>query len=226
MRCSQGAVLVGAPVNWAIDVVAEGRSTATAVVTARAERQTVHHGHGARRCALRRRHPPSSAASRRSPAPADAQRRRHADDRSAAAPRRRRRTSTAPTRSGRRNCTRGCTTTRCPTREDLAKALIAYFTGHLGISTTMRAHEGIGTARRTSTVSTAPMTVNGQLPRARALGRLAPLHPREHPGGCRHVLRARYGAHRGGRSARVVPPGRVDSPARTTDTAIKHQSRL
>ena len=47
-----------------------------------------------------------------------------------------------------------------PTRDDLAKALIAYFTGHLGISTTMRAHEGIGTAQSHLTVSTAPMTVS------------------------------------------------------------------
>ncbi|BBY61393.1 acyl-CoA thioesterase [Mycolicibacterium sarraceniae] len=46
-----------------------------------------------------------------------------------------------------------------PTRDDLAKALIAYFTGHLGISTTMRAHAGIGTAQSHLTVSTAPMTV-------------------------------------------------------------------
>ncbi|KDE97651.1 acyl-CoA thioesterase [Mycolicibacterium aromaticivorans JS19b1 = JCM 16368] len=46
-----------------------------------------------------------------------------------------------------------------PSRDDLAKALVAYFTGHLGISTTMRAHEGIGTAQSHFTVSTAPMTV-------------------------------------------------------------------
>src|SRR6202000_1733760 len=31
-----------------------------------------------------------------------------------------------------------------PARDALGKALIAYLTGHLGISTTMRAHEGIG----------------------------------------------------------------------------------
>lgn len=47
-----------------------------------------------------------------------------------------------------------------PQRDDLAKALIAYFTGHLGISTTMRAHEGIGTAQAHLTVSTAPMTIS------------------------------------------------------------------
>lgn len=46
-----------------------------------------------------------------------------------------------------------------PERDDLAKALIAYFTGHLGISTTMRAHPGIGTAQAHLTVSTAPMSI-------------------------------------------------------------------
>jgi acyl-CoA thioesterase len=46
-----------------------------------------------------------------------------------------------------------------PARDDLAKALAAYFTGHLGISTTMRAHAGIGTAQAHRTVSTAPMTI-------------------------------------------------------------------
>ncbi|WP_343601051.1 acyl-CoA thioesterase domain-containing protein [Mycobacterium sp.] len=45
-----------------------------------------------------------------------------------------------------------------PARDELAKALIAYFTGHLGISTTMRPHPGIGTSQAHSTVSTAPMT--------------------------------------------------------------------
>ncbi|EUA43266.1 thioesterase-like superfamily protein [Mycobacterium xenopi 3993] len=47
-----------------------------------------------------------------------------------------------------------------PARDDLAKALVAYFTGHLGISTTMRAHEGIGTSQAHLTVSTAPMTIS------------------------------------------------------------------
>ncbi len=47
-----------------------------------------------------------------------------------------------------------------PTRDDLAKALLAHFTGHLSISTTMRAHAGIGTRQAHVTVSTAVMTVN------------------------------------------------------------------
>lgn len=46
-----------------------------------------------------------------------------------------------------------------PARDDLAKALIAYLTGHFGISTTMRAHAGIGTSQSHLTVSTAPMTL-------------------------------------------------------------------
>ena len=51
-----------------------------------------------------------------------------------------------------------------PVRDDLAKALIAYFTGHLGISTTMRAHAGIGTARASDGVDCAD-DGDGQLPR-------------------------------------------------------------
>ena len=47
-----------------------------------------------------------------------------------------------------------------PTRDELAKALVAYFTGHLGISTTMRAHPGIGTSQAHLTVSTAPMSIS------------------------------------------------------------------
>ena len=47
-----------------------------------------------------------------------------------------------------------------PVQDDLAKALLAYFTGHLGISTTMRAHPGIGTSQAHLTVSTAPMSIS------------------------------------------------------------------
>ena len=43
---------------------------------------------------------------------------------------------------------------------DLAKALIAHFTGHLSISTTMRAHRGIGTAMAHVTVSTRVMAIS------------------------------------------------------------------
>ncbi len=46
-----------------------------------------------------------------------------------------------------------------PERDDLAKALLAHFTGHLSISTTLRAHPGLGTAQAHHTLSTAVMTI-------------------------------------------------------------------
>jgi acyl-CoA thioesterase II len=47
-----------------------------------------------------------------------------------------------------------------PRRDDLAKALVAHFTGHLAISTTMRAHRGMGTAMAHKTVSTGVMAIS------------------------------------------------------------------
>ncbi len=47
-----------------------------------------------------------------------------------------------------------------PSRPDLAKALLAHFTGHLSVSTTMRAHRGIGTAMAHDTVSTGVMGIS------------------------------------------------------------------
>jgi len=46
-----------------------------------------------------------------------------------------------------------------PSRPDLARALIAHFTGHLSISTTMRPHGGVGTAMAHRSVSTAVMGI-------------------------------------------------------------------
>jgi len=46
-----------------------------------------------------------------------------------------------------------------PRRDDLRRALLAHFTGHLSISTTMRAHPGIGTSQAHHTVSTAVMAI-------------------------------------------------------------------
>ncbi|HVT64755.1 MAG TPA: acyl-CoA thioesterase domain-containing protein [Mycobacteriales bacterium] len=47
-----------------------------------------------------------------------------------------------------------------PERDDLQRALLAHFTGHLSISTTMRGHAGIGTAMSHKTVSTAVMAID------------------------------------------------------------------
>ena len=47
-----------------------------------------------------------------------------------------------------------------PDRDDVRKALLAHFTGHLGISTSLRAHRGVGTAQSHKTISTAPIVVS------------------------------------------------------------------
>ena len=47
-----------------------------------------------------------------------------------------------------------------PDREELAKALLAHFTGHLSISTSLRPHAGLGTAMSHLTISTAVMTID------------------------------------------------------------------
>jgi acyl-CoA thioesterase len=47
-----------------------------------------------------------------------------------------------------------------PERSDLQRALLAHFTGHLAISTTMRAHPGIGTAMSHRTVSTGVLAID------------------------------------------------------------------
>jgi acyl-CoA thioesterase-2 len=46
-----------------------------------------------------------------------------------------------------------------PERDDLARALLAHFTGHLSISTTLRAHPGVGTAMAHHTLSTGVIAI-------------------------------------------------------------------
>jgi acyl-CoA thioesterase len=46
-----------------------------------------------------------------------------------------------------------------PARDDLRRALLAHFTGHLSIAATFRGHAGIGTSQAHHTVSTAPMGI-------------------------------------------------------------------
>jgi acyl-CoA thioesterase II len=47
-----------------------------------------------------------------------------------------------------------------PARDDLRRALLAHFCGHLSISTTMRPHKGFGTAMAHHTLSTAVMAID------------------------------------------------------------------
>ena len=53
-----------------------------------------------------------------------------------------------------------------PQRDDLVRALLAHFTGHLSISTSLFPHPGLGTAQAHRTLSTGVMTIGDRLPRA------------------------------------------------------------
>jgi acyl-CoA thioesterase II len=113
-----------------------------------------------------------------------------------------------------------------PARDDLAKALIAYFTGHLGISATMRAHEGIGTAQAHLTVSTAPMTITVSFHEPfRWEGWLLYTHESTQVGAGMSYVRGAVHTQEGELIASFAQDALI-RPLRTTDTAIKEQSRL
>lgn len=113
-----------------------------------------------------------------------------------------------------------------PTRDDLAKALIAYFTGHLGISTTMRVHEGIGTAQAHLTVSTAPMTITVTFHEpVRWDGWILYTHESTQVGAGMSYVRGVVHTEEGELIASFAQDALI-RPLRTTDTAIKEQSRL
>jgi acyl-CoA thioesterase-2 len=113
-----------------------------------------------------------------------------------------------------------------PTRDDLAKALVAYFTGHLGISTTMRAHEGIGTAQAHLTVSTAPMTITVSFHEpVRWDGWILYSHESTQVGAGMSYVRGAVHTEAGGLIASFAQDALI-RPLRTTDTAMKTQSRL
>jgi acyl-CoA thioesterase II len=113
-----------------------------------------------------------------------------------------------------------------PTRDDLAKTLIAYFTGHLGISTTMRAHEGIGTAQAHLTVSTAPMTITVSFHEpVRWDGWILYTHESTQVGAGMSYVRGAVHTEAGELIASFAQDALI-RPLRTSDTAIKEQSRL
>jgi acyl-CoA thioesterase-2 len=113
-----------------------------------------------------------------------------------------------------------------PTRDDLAKALIAYFTGHLGISTTMRAHEGIGTSQAHLTVSTAPMTVSVSFHEpVRWDGWILYTHESTQVGAGMSYVRGAVHTEEGELIASFAQDALI-RPLRTTDTSIKAESRL
>ena len=151
------AVLVGPPVELTVDVVAEGRTTATAVVSA---------SQNGKRCItvtvftdvpsgdVIRHHLPrptvaGPAEANVSDMPMVGRQLRLVDVVDV----------NSPDEVGPPELHAWLHYDPVPARDDLGKALLAYFTGHLGISTTMRAHAGIGTSQAHLTVSTAPMTI-------------------------------------------------------------------
>lgn len=113
-----------------------------------------------------------------------------------------------------------------PARAELAKALVAYFTGHLGISTTMRAHEGIGTAQAHLTVSTAPMTISVSFHEPFEWGGwLLYTHESTQVGAGMSYVRGAVHTEEGELIASFAQDALI-RPLRTTDTAIGAESRL
>jgi acyl-CoA thioesterase II len=113
-----------------------------------------------------------------------------------------------------------------PTRDDLAKALIAYFTGHLGISTTMRAHAGIGTSQSHLTVSTAPLTTTVSFHEPVSwTGWLLYTHESTQVGAGMSYVRGAVHTEEGELIASFAQESLI-RPLRTTDTAIKTEARL
>ena len=113
-----------------------------------------------------------------------------------------------------------------PTREDLAKALIAYFAGHLGISTSMRPHEGMGTALSHITVSTAPMTVTVSFHEpVQWSGWLLYTHESTQAGAGMSYIRGAVHTEEGELIASFTQDAMI-RPMRTTDTNIAVEARL
>ncbi|MEB3051093.1 acyl-CoA thioesterase domain-containing protein [Mycolicibacter sp. MYC123] len=113
-----------------------------------------------------------------------------------------------------------------PSRDDLAKALIAYFTGHLGISTTMRAHAGIGTSQSHLTVSTAPMTVMVSFHEpVRWDGWILYGHESTQVGAGMSYVRGTVHTEQGELLASFAQDGLI-RPLRTSDNKIAEQNRI
>src|ERR1700755_2241399 len=113
-----------------------------------------------------------------------------------------------------------------PTRDDLPKALVAYFTGHLGISTTMRAHPGIGTSQAHLTVSTAPMSISVAFHEpVRWDGWLLYTHESTQVGAGMSYVRGTVHSEEGELLCSFAQEALI-RPLRTTDTAIDARSRF
>ena len=218
------AVMAGPPIEFDIDVVHEGRSTATAVISVQ---------QNGRRCItvtaladvpsadVIRHHLPlpdvvAPADANPAPMPMAGRELRLVDVVDA----------NSPDEVGPPELYAWLHYDLIPPRDDLAKALIAYFTGHLGISTTMRAHEGIGTSQSHLTVSTAPMTVTVSFHEPVTwTGWLLYTHESTQVGAGMSYVRGAVHTEEGALIASFTQEALI-RPLRTSDTAIKTQARL
>jgi acyl-CoA thioesterase-2 len=218
------AVVVGPPVEFDIDVVHKGRSTATGIVAVR---------QNGRRCMavtmladvpsadVIRHHLPRPAVA----APADAN--------FCAMPMTGREVRlvdvvdvNSPDEVGPPELYAWVRYQPIPARDDLAKALIAHFTGHLGISTTMRAHEGIGTSQAHLTVSTAPMTMTVSFHEPVSwTGWLLYTHESTQVGAGMSYVRGAVHTEEGELIASFTQEALI-RPLRTSDTSIEARARL
>ena len=219
------AVMVGAgPVELELDVVSEGRSTATAVVTAK------QNGKPCITMTLLADVPTDDVIRHHLPRPAVAG---PAEANAAEMPMNGRELRlvgvvdvNSPDEVGPPELHAWLHYDPIPKRTDLAKALVAYFTGHLGISTTMRAHEGIGTSQAHLTVSTAPMTITVSFHEPfRWEGWLLYSHESTQVGAGMSYVRGTVHTEEGELIASFAQDA-IIRPLRTTDTAIKEHSRL
>ena len=219
------AVLVGAgPVELGIDVISEGRSTATAVVTA------TQNGKRVITTTILADVPTADVIRHQLPRPQVAQPAQAHESSMPMVGRQLRlvdvQDGNSPDEVGPPELFAWLHYDPIPTRDDLAKALIAYFTGHLGISTTMRAHEGIGTSQAHLTVSTAPMTVSVSFHEpVRWDGWLLYGHESTQVGAGMSYVRGTVHTETGDLIASFTQDALI-RPLRTTDAAIKEHSRL
>ncbi|CAJ1583497.1 acyl-CoA thioesterase [[Mycobacterium] wendilense] len=217
-------VMVGAPVELAIDVVQEGRSTATAVVTA------LQNGKRCITITVLCDVPTADVITHHLPRP---EVKAPAEANEATMPMVGRQVRlvdvvdvNSPDEVGPPELHAWLKYDPIPQRDELAKALIAYFTGHLGISTTMRAHEGIGTSQAHVTVSTAPMTISVSFHEPVTWdGWLLYSHESTQVGAGMSYVRGTVHSEEGALLASFTQDGLI-RPLRTADTAIAEQSRL
>ncbi|OBH19582.1 acyl-CoA thioesterase [Mycolicibacter sinensis] len=218
------AVLVGAPAEYTIDVVNEGRSTATAVIS------VLQNG---KRCAtmtVLADVPSADVITHHLPRPDVAPPAQAHPCQMPMAGRQVRLVDVvdvnSPDEVGPPELYAWLHYDPIPTRDDLAKALIAYFTGHLGISTTMRAHAGIGTSQSHLTVSTAPMTVTVSFHEpVRWDGWILYGHESTQVGAGMSYVRGTVHTQAGDLIASFAQDGLI-RPLRTSDGKIAEQARL